>query len=147
MQEIINSFGIDWKIFTAEIVNFLILIIILYFFVFKKIFVNLDKRKKIIADGVKKSELAEDTLRNAETEKGKIITEARAEASNKINEAVNIAKEKQDEILEEAKNKANEIIENGKNLGEKQKKSIISAADKEIAKLAILSAEKVLAEK
>ncbi len=147
MQELINSFGIDWKMFTAEVVNFLVVIAILYFFVFKKIFVNLDKRKKIIADGIKKSELAEETLQKAEKEKGWIITEARAKASNKINEAVNTAKEKQDKILEEAKNKANEIIEDGKRLGEKQKKSIISEADKEIAKLAILSAEKVLAEK
>ena len=133
--------------FTAEVVNFLIVIGILYFFVFKKIFVNLDKRKSIIADGVKKSELAEETLQDAQTEKGKIITDARTEASEKIQEAVNTAKEKQDTILDEAKTKANEIIENGKALGEKQKDSIISAADKEIAKLAILSAEKVLAEK
>ena len=147
MQEIINSFGLDWKIFLPEVVNFLIVIGILYFFVFKKIFVNLEKRRKIIIDGVRKSELAEETLKDAQAEKGKIITEARSEANKKINEAIETAKGKQDNILQEAKTKAEEMVGNGKVLGEKQKNSIISAADKEIAKLAILGVEKILEKK
>jgi F-type H+-transporting ATPase subunit b len=131
----------------AEVVNFLVIIGILYFFVFKKVFVNLDKRKSIIADGIKKSEEAEETLQNAHGEKGRIITEARSEANEKIKDAVEKGKEKQDVIVNEAKEKAIEIIENGKVLGEKKKDSIISEADREIAKLAILSAGKILSEK
>ncbi len=147
MDEIISNFGIDWRILIAEVFNFLIIIAILYFFVFKRIFVNLDKRREIIANGVKKSELAEETLKNAKKKRDEIIVRARAEANDKIKKSIDIGKEKESVILKKAKNKADEIIESGKSLGERQKNSIILSADKEIAKLAILGVEKILIKK
>ncbi len=147
MQEIINSFGIDWKIFTAEVVNFLVVVAILYFFVFKKIFKKLDERREVIAHGIKKSQKAEETLKKAEEEKAEIIKEAREEASQKIQQAVELAKEKEDKITSEAKEKAENIIDKSQREAEERKKEIISSADKEIAKMAILGAEKILSEK
>lgn len=147
MQEIINSFGIDWKIFSAEIVNFLVVILILYFFVFKKIFEKLEDRKKIIADGVEKSELAGEKLIEAEKKSGEIISEARIKASEKINLAINIAKEKEGIILNKVKEKSEGILEKARKSGEDQKKDIISEADEEIVKMAILGAGKILSEK
>ena len=147
MQEIINSFGIDWKIFSAEIVNFLVIVGILYFFVFKKIFMTLDKRRSIISDGIKKSEMAEENLKDAEKKSGQIISDARGEASEKINLAINTAKETEERILTEAKKKGEDIIEKAKKTGQEQKNDIISEADKEIAKRVILGMEKVMIEK
>ena len=63
MGEIINSFGLDWKIFTAEIVNFSVILALLYFFVFKKIFTQLEARKKIIEKGIQNSEKSQEILR------------------------------------------------------------------------------------
>jgi ATP synthase F0 subunit b len=125
----------------------LVVILILYFFVFKKIFEKLEERKKIITDGIEKSELAGEKLIEAEKKSGEIISEARIEASEKINLAINTAKEKEEIILSEAKNKGEVILEKAKKTGEDQKKDIISEADEEIVKMAILGAEKILSKK
>lgn len=147
MNEIINSFGIDWKIFTAEIFNFLVIIFILYFFVFKKIFEKLEERKKIISDGVEKSQQAEEKLSEAEKKSGQIISNARVEATEKINLAINIAKEKEGEILTQAKKKSDDILDKAKKQSEIEKQNIIAKADEEISKMAILGVEKILKEK
>ncbi len=147
MEEIINSFGIKWEIFVAEIFNFLLLIGILYYFLFRKIFENLDKRREIIADGIKKSEQAEEVLEEAKQERAEIVKEARMEADEKIKQALDLAKNKEAEIIKEANKKSAEIISENKNKAEKLKEKIISDADQEIAKLAILGAEKILQEK
>jgi F-type H+-transporting ATPase subunit b len=147
MNEIINSFGIDWKIFSAEIVNFLVVIGILYFFVFKKVFVKLEERKKIISEGIENSKLAEEKIEEAQKQSGEIISGARIEASDKINLAVATAEERKEVILKEAKEKGGEILDNAKKTGEEKKESIISKAEVEIAKMAILGAEKILSEK
>ena len=51
MDQIIEKFGIDWKIFTAEIVNFLLLLAILSYFFYKKIFSVIEERQNKINEG------------------------------------------------------------------------------------------------
>lgn len=147
MNEIINSFGIDWKIFSAEIVNFLFIIGILYFFVFKKIFLKLEERRDIISKGIEDSKLAEKKITEAKEESVEIISQARIESSEKINAATTTAKEKEESILANAKSKQEEILSKARENGEEQKRNIVLEANAEISKLAVLGAEKILSEK
>lgn len=125
----------------------MVVIGILYFFVFKKVFVKLEERKKIISEGIENSKLAEEKIEEAQKQSGEIISGARIEASDKINLAVATAEERKEVILKEAKEKGGEILDNAKKTGEEKKESIISKAEVEIAKMAILGAEKILSEK
>jgi len=146
-MEFIEKFGIDWKILTAEIVNFLVLLAILSFVFYRKIFSVIEERQNKINDGLKKAEEAEEILEDAENEKKNIISEARIEAVLKINKAVEIGQTKKDSIVSKAKKESERIINSARKSGEEEKDKIISSSKNDIAKMIVLGAEKVLAEK
>lgn len=147
MDEIINSFGLNWKIFTAEIVNFLIILFILYYFLFRKVFANLEKRQNIIKEGVEKGQKADEIVQDAEKKADDILAESRLDANDRVKESMQKASEKESEILKNAEVKKAEILEKAEKEGIDKKEEILNNLDKDIAKLAVLGAEKVLAEK
>ena len=144
MLSVIEQFGINGKLVLAEAVNFLVVLGILYYFVFRKVATFLDERNKTIQTGVENAQKAEETLAGAELEKAQILTDAEKEASQNISESVTKAKERESEILSSANDKAGEILEESKKRGEAEKQSIIDSSSEEIAKMITLGAEKVL---
>jgi len=147
MDQIIEKFGIDWKIFSAEIVNFLIVVFILGYFFYKKIFSVIEERQKKIDEGLTKAEKAEEILEEAENKKSEIISEARKEAAEKINKGVELGQKKKDSIILKAKDESQRIVNNARKKGEEEKENIISSSKEEIAKMIVLGAEKILSNK
>lgn len=147
MEQIIESFGIDWRLFLAETVNFLIVLSILYWFVFRKISSLLDERNKTIADGVENAEKAEQKLVEADEEKHNILREAGEQATSEIKAAVETAKQREAQIVEEANTRADGIVSDAQSKGELMKEKIIESSQDDIAKMIVLGAEKVLAQK
>ena len=147
MDQIIEKFGIDWKIFSAEIVNFLIVVFILGYFFYKKIFSVIEERQKKIDEGLTKAEKAEKILEEAENKKSEIISEARKEAAEKINKGVELGQKKKDSIILKAKDESQRIVNNARKKGEEEKENIISSSKEEIAKMIVLGAEKILSNK
>jgi len=121
MEQIIASFGIDWKLVAAETVNFLIVLAILYYFVFRKIGSLLDERSKTIEDG--------------------------EDATAEVKAAVETAKMRESQIVDEANKQASTIIENANHKGEEMKQKIVESSKEDIAKMIVLGAEKTLASK
>lgn len=144
MDAIVSSFGLDWKIFLAEIVNFGIVLAIIYFLVIKKISPLLEKRRQTIIDGVEKSAKAEETLKAAEAEKTDILKAANIEASDTIALSVERAKMREDTILAEAGTKGEGIIKAAERKGHQEKEAIIESSKEDIAKMVVLGVEKVL---
>jgi len=144
MEGLVTSFGLDWKVFFAEVVNFLILIGIIYWVISKYVTPLLEQRRNVIKEGVEKSEKAEQTLADAESEKGRIISEAHSKGSEHIANSVEKGKKREAGIISDAEAQAIVMLENGKNKGEAEKKSIIESSQEEIAKMIVLGAEKVL---
>ena len=147
MDQIINKFGIDWKIFSAEILNFLILLAFLSLVFYKKIFSVIEERQKKIDEGLTRAEEADKIVAEAENKKIEIISEARKEAEEKVLKAVEIGKNKKEDIIQKAKNESERIINSAKKSGLEEKEKIISSSKEDITKMIVLGAEKVLAEK
>lgn len=90
LQEVLGSLGFNVHIALANFFNFLIIFFLLQKFLFKKIAVTLEERRKTIEDGVKKSEESEHVLLSA-----KKSAEAEVHAAEKkANEIVKSADEK-----------------------------------------------------
>ena len=144
MEGLISSFGLDLELFLAEIVNFLVLLGIIFFVVKRYINPVLEKRRTIIADGVAKFEEAEKTLTDAELEKERMLSEAQNEASETIAASVERGKSREAEILSSAELEAASILEKAQAKGIEQKQAIIDESKEEIAKMIVLGAEKAL---
>ena len=143
MEQLITSFGINPKIFLAEIVNFLVVLGVLYF-VFKKITQVLDERSAIIQSGIDNAEQAEQTLASAAEEKKAILHQAGEEATAEIKAAIETAKQREAEIVTEANHQADEIVGRAQDKGELLKEKIIDSSQEDIAKMIVLGAEQVL---
>lgn len=147
MDGLIQAFGLDWRIFLSEVVNFLVLLGIIFWVIKKYVNPILEKRRDIIADGVAKFEQAEETLASAQSEKETILANANNQASDTIAASVAKGKDRESQILSEADTKAQEILESAKTKGENEKADIIASSKEEIAKMITLGAQKVLASK
>ena len=58
MNEFLSQFGIDWKLFVSQLVNFFLILIVLKFFVYNPVVKMLKERSKKIKEGLDKAEEA-----------------------------------------------------------------------------------------
>lgn len=144
MQEILHAFGIDWRLIVIQIFNFGVLAGILWYFLYTPVLKLLDERAKKITKGLADAKSAEDALRVADTEKTKVLKEAHVEASKIVLRGTAHAETKEKELLEEASHKIARDIAAAQALAEEIKQKALRESEADIAKLAILGAEKVL---
>lgn len=109
-MEILDQFGIQPVLLLAQIVNFLIILVVLKKFFYKPIVKMLDDRKQKIAESLKNAELIEEKLQKTEektaeiieiarTQAQEIIFESKTEAQRIFNEATRESKEAGEQIL------------------------------------------------
>jgi len=144
MQEILTAFGIDWRLIVIQIFNFGVLAGILWYFLYTPILKLLNEREEKIKKGIADAEMAENARRDADIEKTKVLKEAHTEASQIVSRGTAHAEEKEKAMLAEAGDKIARDIASAKALGEELKANALKESEAEIAKLAILGAEKVL---
>lgn len=147
MQEIIHAFGIDWRLIVIQIFNFGLLAGALWYFLYTPILKILDEREAKIKKGVEDAVEAEKSRQSADTEKSQILKEAHGEASQIVARGTAHAEEKGKSLITEASEKIARDIANAKLTAEEIKAKALKESEAEIAKLAILGAEKVLNEK
>jgi len=88
----ISQFGIDWKLFLSQLVNFVIILIVLRFFVYNPVLKMLKERNKKIKEGLDKAEEANVRLKEVDAIGKAKIKEAEITSVNMIKETENKAK-------------------------------------------------------
>ena len=144
MQELLGNLGIDWRLFTAQAINFLLVLWLLNKFVFKKIILHLEERKEKIAKGLELSEKAKEEIERINQARIREINKAKEEGEKIISESRTSANEKEKASLLLAKEEAGKILLKAKNDAEKEKKDTLAGAKNDIKALAIMIAEKLL---
>ncbi len=122
MSEMFTKLGIDWRVFIAQLINFLILFLILRAFAWKPISAALEARREKIAKGINNAKDAEDRLLSIEKEKNDVLAEARKEAHKIIDDAKQKASVLKDEKLRMAKTEIDKQVTEAKEMlvGERQ---------------------------
>jgi len=135
MQELITTFHIDWKLMIAQIVNFGLVFMALYFIAAKPLSKLMKDRSEEIETGLENAKKAEKEIENANLKKEEIIREAKDSAKVIIAQSQSDGKG----IIKEAKDKAvvekEEIIKQAKIDAEKEKKIANDAVQKEASVL------------
>lgn len=144
MGEIFHSFGIDGRLIVIQVFNFAILAGALWYFLYTPVLKLLNERETKVKKGLEDAEKAALALTEADSEKASIIKDARSEAAAIVQKGTKHAEEKQAAIVEEAQAKAQRQLEQAKLQAEELKAKALKESEAEIAKLAILGAEKVL---
>lgn len=139
--------GLNWKIFIAQIVNFGIVIFILWKWVFKPITAGLQARTEKIEKSLRD---AETTVKEKE-EFGKWkeleMTKVRSQATSIVVAAEAQGQKAKDEILKQAQEEQQKAIEHAKKQIEIEKNRAMASAKAELADLITNATEKVIKQK
>lgn len=147
MDQLIDAFGIDWKLFIAQAINFGVLLIILWLVLYKPTMKVLDERQKKIQQGVEDAEKATQKLQGADTEAAHIVSKADQEAGVIVNTARERAQEEKAKLVKEAEARALQIQTDAELRAKETQEKARKDSEKEIARLAVLAAGKALEEK
>ncbi len=147
MSELLTAFGINWKLLAAQAVNFGALLFILWYFLYGPLLKMIDERRERVTKGVQDAEEAERKLALAHQEGGSIVGKAAREAEGLVNEARERADVKGSEIIKNAEARAEALLDDAAARAEESQRQALLASEKEIARAAMLAAEKILKEK
>lgn len=138
--------GISWQGLLGQIINFGLLLVLLYFIGYRPIRKMLDERSKRIKEGVDQAELAKEAAARAEEEVQRRLDEARKDGQLILAQAAEMGERLKAEAREEARREAEALIVRARAEIGMERDEAIDRLRQEFADLAILAAEKVINE-
>jgi F-type H+-transporting ATPase subunit b len=147
ITKIMHDFGISLPFILAQIVNFSIVAFILWRFAFKPVLATLDARQRKIAEGLAYADEMKAKLEATQQQSAVILKQASADASRIIEDARKAGKEYLDRHTQETTAKVNDMVSKGRQALELEQKKMMADARTEIARLVVVTTERVLAKK
>ena len=147
MEELVKTFHIDIKLLIAQLVNFAIVVWVLYKFAYGPILKTLNERTDKIDKGLKDAEASQKKMTEITEQEKKVLAEARQEAQKIITQAEANARKSKDEIAADAKRQSEKILQDAEKKIEEDKNKMIAEVKKEIAGLVVAATEKMIGEK
>lgn len=140
---LLGSLGIDLWRFIAQLVNFSIVLAVMWKWVFIPLLSIMDKRAKEIADGLQNAKNAESALNDAQAEKERIVSSARAEAHALLEETRAKADAVRAEKMALAKTEIEKAVDEAKERIKGEKQAAFDSLKAEIGTLVAQATEKV----
>lgn len=143
-MDALAAFGVNWKLLLIQAVNFSLLLLILYKFLYKPLFAMLEKRQRAIEQGLKDAEHAAKTREDIESQKGALMASARETGGKLVEELRKQAIEQEKEIIRSAQEKSAAVLQEAQIRAGAEREHILRESEKEVARMATLAAEKIL---
>jgi len=144
MDSLISTFHIDWKIMIAQLINFVVVMIVLWLFALKPLKKLMDERGKTIAGGLENAEKQKELVAQATADYEGMMAKANADAMAKMKQVIKDGEVKRAELLEKAQADVVATIAAGKAQLESEKAKMMEDAKKEFVALVTSATEKVL---
>jgi len=142
----ISALGFNLPALIAQIINFVLLLIIFRMVLYRPLLKILDERKQRIQEGLDASDEAKRRLSQTEQEVAKELEKARQQGQEQIAQAQQISARIQEESRQAARNEAEQILERARGEIQLERDSAIAALRQEFAGLTIIAAERVIKE-
>lgn|SRR3990167_5142264 len=136
--------GLNGKLFVAQLINFGLLVLILWRLLYKPLVGFMEDRSKRIAEGLAKASLYEEKLKKLELERQNVLAKADSESQKILVLADEEVKRISAAGKVEAERAAAETIARANREIEQAKKDMIGEVRRQSADLVILAAEKVI---
>lgn len=136
-MEILQLFGVDWKLMLAQIVNFAIVAFVLWRFAIKPLMVNMEKRNQEIEQGLKDAEKSTQKLAESDREIRQSMQASQAKAMQVIMQAKKDAEQEKHATVEKTKQEVKHLIDKAKEQIANQQEEMILAAKTELAETVV----------
>lgn len=145
-MELLHAFGLDIRIFLAQLINFAVLVFLLHRFAYKPVLKLLEERSTKIEKGLEDAKRAAGELTEASAKREEILTQTKAESKEILDNALAAAGKIKDTIQKEAEEKAKAIVASAIAQSEEEKKKMMADVKDEVLALAVEITEKILGE-
>lgn len=139
-----GMFGLRPDLLAAQLLNFLIVLGVLWHFAYKPVMKLLDEREAKIAKSVKDAEAVEARVREFEVEREALLAAARKDAQELVTKAMAQSDERKTEMLDAAKREVERVIAKGKQQLMIDKETMLREARKDIVDIAVKAAARIL---
>lgn len=146
MQQLLKAFGIDWHLLVAQAINFTIVLVALWYFLYKPILAMLARRQELIAKGVADALQAGEKLTHADSEATKRVVDAEHEAERVVASARESALLEKSRLLKEAEAQAVAVAVDAQARADEVAARARRESERDVARLSVLAAEKILQE-
>jgi F-type H+-transporting ATPase subunit b len=145
MNAFLDQFGIDWKLFLSQLVNFILILIVLRLFVYKPVLSIIKKRNDKIKEGLDKAAEADIRLKEVDAIGKEKIKEAENTSINMIKATENRAKALEKELQKKSEENQvqmqKELQENYKRQQEEAKSIVLKNAVELVKKAVVKTVE------
>lgn len=147
MGELFAAFGLDWRLLIINLINFGVLTLALWYFLYGPLTKMLEDRRQKVIQGVEDAEAAALRLSEIETAKSDIMAAAGAEADEVLKKARAAGIEKERSIIAASEAAAARTIQEGEAQAAELKAQALQESKQEVAKLVVLGMEKLAQQK
>lgn len=144
---VFSTLGLNWKLFLAQLVNFTIVLFILWRWVMKPVVGALESRRLRIEHSVRQAEEIERRMREFEKSREGQLAAARAEADKIMKKALATAEALHKETADAARAEADRLVAEAKTAIDREKQQMLEEIRSEVATLTVMATEKILREK
>lgn len=139
-----EALGLNLPKLIYQIINFVLLMVILYALLYKRVLAMLAERRQRIEQSLKDAEQVKLQLANAKRDYDAEIAKARQEAAAIVAQAQERAKAQEAEIIAQARRDADKVREDARMQASQERDQMLREAKNQIAELVTLTASRVL---
>ncbi len=143
-DDVIGRLGLNPTLFLGQLVNFAIVLAVLWLFAYKPLLKLMKERTERIESGLKQAKEVEERVKALESEREEVLSQARGEAKKVVDEARESAEKKREALLLHAKGEVEKVVAGGKKQLEEQKVQMMQEMKEDVARL-VVEAVKVVA--
>ena len=143
MEQILGTFGIDWRLLLINAVNFGIVLLVLWRFLYTPVMKMLEERRQRVAQGVEDARAAAREREETKRSRGGILSAAGKEADGVVVAARAAGAAKERELLLKGEAAAATLVRDAQAQAAELKARAIEESKQEVAKLIVLGMEKI----
>jgi len=144
MDSLIETFHLDVKLIIAQLVNFIIVMLVLWFGAFKPLSKVMGERTQKIEKSLAQAKEIEDRLTKTDVERENILKRTKSEASLLLEKANKDAEKNKQELAAKTKAEVEKLVAEGKKQLAAEKEKMVAAAKAEVGDLVVEATKKVL---
>jgi F-type H+-transporting ATPase subunit b len=143
-MEILGTLGINARDFIWHTINFIVLIALLSYFLYRPIVTMLDERARRIQESLAAAEQARAEVAQADREREELLASTRREIQEMMATAQQVSERIQSEARTTAQQEAQRIVETARQEAEAERAQAMAELRREVASLAVAAAERVI---
>jgi F-type H+-transporting ATPase subunit b len=142
----LEALGINLGYLISQLINFTLLVVLLYFVAYKPILRMLDERSARIKKGLEDAEAASRRAAEMEQEFERRMGDARKQGQELVSQATQLSEKARQEILDKAREEARGLVDKAKEEIDRERDLAMGELRQQVAELSVAISQKVIGE-